>query len=37
MPLDRSPESILAQNEFDVIFGLIEQNCEDKLTRKLIN
>ena len=25
MALDRSPESISAQNEFELIFGLIEQ------------
>ena len=32
MALDRSPESISAQGEFELIFGPIEQNCDDKFS-----
>ena len=37
MALDRSPESISAQNEFELILGQLSKNCDDKLTRNLIN
>ena len=41
MALDRSTESISAQNEFDLILGQLSKTCEGKfiaqLTRKFIN
>ena len=37
MALERSPESISTQNEFELILGQLSKTCDDRLIRKLIN